>query len=546
MERTVAFIVARLSSSRLPGKQLLEIGDRALLAWTIQGLKSARRIDAIVLATTAEPVNDPLARAASGLGIDIFRYAGDPNHLTTRLVAAAKAFKSDISLLISGDCPLVDGPLLDRMINTLQSCPIGDYVTLQPDAAGIFPLAEGIGVYRTHAWERADQLSTTLGEKEHLFPVIHQSHAHLFTPVPCRVDPCYHTERHRISVDTWADVEFHRALYAALLEQRRKYNLVNVVRLLQERPHLKQINLHVHQKGTHEPERTLLILTAGGGSAGYGHLSRCRELAMQATEQLGAGVTCVVDGNEAAAFFAERGVRTITADPMGDEATHCARRADWTIVDLPPHLAPDPEWRRHLAARRVLVLDSLEPWAAEADLVVVPGVVVDPEKKQLVEKRTPVHHGREYLILRREIAAMARHQPEKETDLLTYLHHEEATGQVAGLCRRTGWSLRMSQNFSGDFHRHLAHSRVLVNGFGVSSYEAMALQCVPVTWPHSPRHREEARTFYRALALPPLVADNISLLEELVGGVLADPPSLPALKDGCGRILSLMTGEDNR
>jgi len=74
----------------------------------------------------------------------------------------------------------------------------------------------------------------------------------------------------------------------------------------------------------------------------------------------------------------------------------------------------------------------------------------------------------------------------------------------------------------------------------------MALQCVPVTWPHSPRHREEARTFYRALALPPLVADNISLLEELVGGVLADPPSLPALKDGCGRILSLMTGEDNR
>ena len=59
-ERIVAFIVARLSSSRFPGKQLREISGRKLLEWSLIELQKSEKIDKIVLATASEKENIPL------------------------------------------------------------------------------------------------------------------------------------------------------------------------------------------------------------------------------------------------------------------------------------------------------------------------------------------------------------------------------------------------------------------------------------------------------------------------------------------------------
>ncbi len=54
-----AFIVARLSSSRLPKKQLKKIGNKRLIDWTIENVKKSRYVDKIVIATTDDEENRP-------------------------------------------------------------------------------------------------------------------------------------------------------------------------------------------------------------------------------------------------------------------------------------------------------------------------------------------------------------------------------------------------------------------------------------------------------------------------------------------------------
>ena len=117
-EKTVAFIVARLSSSRMAGKHFCRIGNKAMILWIIDQLKTCKEIDEIVIATVAEPGNKPLRELAGKENISCFWYEGEIDHVTTRLCAAAEHHNADICLLISGDCPLIYGTAIDILLKS--------------------------------------------------------------------------------------------------------------------------------------------------------------------------------------------------------------------------------------------------------------------------------------------------------------------------------------------------------------------------------------------------------------------------------------------
>jgi spore coat polysaccharide biosynthesis protein SpsF len=171
-ERSVAFIVARLTSSRLPKKQLRMIGDRPLLLWIIDNLRDSKELDELIIATPAEKANEPLKKFAMAERISCFWYEGHADHVTTRLRRAAETYRADICVLISGDCPLVYAPIIDCMIHKLKSNPDADVIRIDPDGSGQSPAAEGISVARNRAWRLADDLSDRPELKEHQFPII--------------------------------------------------------------------------------------------------------------------------------------------------------------------------------------------------------------------------------------------------------------------------------------------------------------------------------------------------------------------------------------
>ncbi|AEA34607.1 cytidylyltransferase domain-containing protein [Hippea maritima] len=257
-ERVVAFIVARLSSSRLPRKQLKKIGSRRLLDWTIDSVKKSRYVDDIVIATTQEEDNKPLIDIAKEHRIDIFLYDGDINDVVGRLTKAAGVYKAGIPILISGDCPLIWSPSLDKLIEKILSDKDLDFVGFCPkDKKPI--IHEGMGVFRRKCWELANKLSDKPNLREHQFPIV-GLRPDLFKVGCVYDDEIFYKVKHRVSVDTLADLEFMNTVYNELEKKNEEFNMLNLVSLLLEKPYLMDINRDVHQIQLEEKQKKALIV----------------------------------------------------------------------------------------------------------------------------------------------------------------------------------------------------------------------------------------------------------------------------------------------
>jgi spore coat polysaccharide biosynthesis protein SpsF len=246
-EKTVAFIVARLSSSRFPAKQLRTIGNQALLSWTLLNLRKSVEIDQIVLATAAEEANKPLVSFAKQNNIECYWFKGDPNQVTTRLCNAAEEYNAEICVLISGDCPLVDGKAIDQIIDQFRLHKEMDYAYLPADSSKKDCMLQGVSVARKNAWLKAEQLSDTPELKEHHFPALYLKNKY-FKALACFISKPVYGVFHRLSVDTYADYKFFTEVYATLYKQSKTFALENVVTLLDETPEIKNNNKHVHQR----------------------------------------------------------------------------------------------------------------------------------------------------------------------------------------------------------------------------------------------------------------------------------------------------------
>lgn len=72
--RVVAVVQARASSSRLPGKVLRELGGRPVLGWVLRAALASDEVDGVVLATSVDPSDDPVAELAGGVaGVRVHR-----------------------------------------------------------------------------------------------------------------------------------------------------------------------------------------------------------------------------------------------------------------------------------------------------------------------------------------------------------------------------------------------------------------------------------------------------------------------------------------
>jgi spore coat polysaccharide biosynthesis protein SpsF len=544
-ERAVAFVVVRLSSSRLPAKQLRPIGDRRLIDWVLGALAEARELERVVLTTVAEAANEPLREVAEQHGIDLFWYEGEVDDVVGRLCRAADAYEADICLLISADCPLVHGPSIDMLIRQLRDAAAADYLVVPADASGQRPLLEGVQIARRQAWHRADALSDRPELREHQFPVIYRNPG-LFRRVDARLDPSLYGAKHRLSVDTWADLEFMETVYQHLADAGKPFRLPEVVGLLAQRPELKRVNQHVHQRHLIETVHPVLFVVDAGGPYGYGHFMRCRELGGQIVERLGWPVAFMLDDAKAAAMADACGFRVLwgalgrpPAKTPGREAMsvpQAVRPYGLLVVDISVQRSLPAQWRREIAAHApVAMIDREDSSAAETDLIIYPGVTGRQRGERI--GLPPVVEGLGNVILRREIRHFQRLECRKEIDVLAYLHIDEQKQGLLRLSVERGWRLHILDGFTEEFPRLLARSRVLLSGFGNSFYEALALHVSPVAWPLSLAHRADAQAFFRAAGLPEAIVDGPEALSREIAAALGRSLDRLRLEDGTPAIV---------
>lgn len=110
----ITAVVARMASTRLPGKALQEVGGRPFMEILLRRLASANGLGRIVLCTSTRPENRALVELAQRLGVDWF--AGSEENLLDRLLGALVRFGADHVLRVNGDNMLTDPGLAAAVV----------------------------------------------------------------------------------------------------------------------------------------------------------------------------------------------------------------------------------------------------------------------------------------------------------------------------------------------------------------------------------------------------------------------------------------------
>jgi spore coat polysaccharide biosynthesis protein SpsF len=110
-----AIILSRYNSSRLPGKALMQIQGKEILQIIVERLAVVVPLDHIVIATSKEETDDPIAEFASKRGYNCFR--GSLQNVAERFFEAANQYNFEYAARINGDNVFVDTEVLAEMIN---------------------------------------------------------------------------------------------------------------------------------------------------------------------------------------------------------------------------------------------------------------------------------------------------------------------------------------------------------------------------------------------------------------------------------------------
>ena len=168
--KTIATIEARMTSRRLPGKVLLPAAGRPMLAHLIARLRRVPTIDGIVVATTTNTTDDPVARLAEAEGAGCFR--GSENDVMARVLGAAEGAGAEVIVEITGDCPVIDPMIIDQTIRLYHANPCDYASNVQVRS---YPIGMDTQVFSTATLRRSFEMTDDPWVREHVTPHIRKN-----------------------------------------------------------------------------------------------------------------------------------------------------------------------------------------------------------------------------------------------------------------------------------------------------------------------------------------------------------------------------------
>jgi spore coat polysaccharide biosynthesis protein SpsF len=288
----LAIIQARMSSSRLPGKVLMDIAGRPMLQHVIERTMKAKTIDGVVLATTTDPSDDILEQFCQKQGIPCYR--GSLPDVLDRFYQTAVQFHADAIIRLTADCPLIDPDLIDLTVMAFLGKPLPQnspnfsqlpdnyslsaypfHFTanrLPPPWQRTLPIGLDVEVCSFDALERAYREARRTYQREHVMPYLYEGASFLQPNHPPEtewyIDECTTPRGFRVSllnhnpdfgtlrwtVDTPADLEFVRQIYTHFGDQVG-FSWQQVLALLERVPELASINADVKHKSAFDVDQ---------------------------------------------------------------------------------------------------------------------------------------------------------------------------------------------------------------------------------------------------------------------------------------------------
>jgi len=259
-----------MGSSRLPGKVLLDIAGQPMLVHVVERTRLAQTVSQVIVATTTDPADDPVAALCAQRGFPCFR--GSIFDVLDRYYQAARQYQAMTIVRITADCPLIDPMVVDRTVKAFfgevsasdrllsAGADAGDrpqhaeHQRFDPFdfAANRLPLPWGrtypIGLdtevcsfdgLKT-VWEQAAEQH----QREHVMPFFYD-HLERFRLVLVNHEKDYGYLRW--TVDTAEDLELVRQIFANF-PHRSDFSWLEVLELFELQPELAGINARVQSK----------------------------------------------------------------------------------------------------------------------------------------------------------------------------------------------------------------------------------------------------------------------------------------------------------
>jgi len=221
-----------MSSTRLPGKVLKPLAGAPMLLRQIERVRRSRRIDALVVATSDQPGDDPLAEAVEGAGVALFR--GPLDDVLARYAGALEAFgPAGHVVRLTGDCPLADWTVVDAVIERHLDAR-ADY-TSNTYARRTFPKGLDVEVVTADAFLSNAAEARDPYEREHVTPFLY-GHPERFRIAAWR--QAAEEGEVRWTVDRPDDYEFVSAVYEALYPANPAFTSEDVRVFLRAQPEL--------------------------------------------------------------------------------------------------------------------------------------------------------------------------------------------------------------------------------------------------------------------------------------------------------------------
>ena len=250
----VAGIQARLSSSRLPGKVLADLGGQPLILRVVERVRAAKRVDEVYVLTSDEPSDDRLVEVLEEAGVAVRR--GPLDDVLARYGALLEERDPGYVVRVTGDAPLVDPDFLDLQLEALAAHD-GDLVQIAGGSQGFEGVLGGVSAMSARAL-RAGLRSSAPEDREHVASFYFRRHASEFRFVEVTLDASFRRDGVRLSVDEPLDLELMRRIYALHEEDRGGLvALRDVLRWLDEDPGLREINANVRESADNRRMRRL-------------------------------------------------------------------------------------------------------------------------------------------------------------------------------------------------------------------------------------------------------------------------------------------------
>ena len=243
--KITAIIQARMGSTRLPGKVLMDLGGETVLCRVVRRLRRASMIQEVAVATTESPRDEPIIEACRQLGVAYF--CGPEQDVLDRYFRAVQQFGSDAVVRITSDCPLIDPELVDQVVDSFVAHHADFGCNVLPRK---YPRGLDTEVFTAEALRKVWQLSDQPHQREHVTSLFYErpgSFRH--ATVSGEQDySCY-----RWTLDTPEDLCLIRAIYSHF-EHRDDFAWREVLALMERLPELASLNAHIEQKPVRENE----------------------------------------------------------------------------------------------------------------------------------------------------------------------------------------------------------------------------------------------------------------------------------------------------